>query len=371
MNDLVNTVADMTDARDKDSLELTMASVMFELIGAAKLDLWRLVHQNGVIRLRRRVRLDDSEAFSEETQVRQFGAYGRSARHPPRLGAPMTLYGDDDTPILETRPELYSCYTAKLYLRWLDNEGLCRHVFPVFDGREVICILEIQRATSLTEDQERLVHGLLRIYRNHFGMLDYSDCDDLTGLLNRRTFDETFRRVAARIAADAEGAKQSDAPERPPHLAVIDIDFFKRVNDRFGHPDGDEVLVLLARLMSNHFGEAQLLFRFGGEEFVVILTELTKEEAHETLEKFRRSVETFAFPQLERVTISIGSTAVKAGDTGSGAFGRAEQALYHSKRNGRNQTHSYEDLIAAGLLSTSREAENDVELFDALAPTKS
>lgn len=86
MNDLVNTVADMTDARDKDSLELTMASVMFELIGAAKLDLWRLVHQNGVIRLRRRVRLDDSEAFSEETQVRQFGAYGRSARHPPRLG---------------------------------------------------------------------------------------------------------------------------------------------------------------------------------------------------------------------------------------------------------------------------------------------
>jgi diguanylate cyclase (GGDEF)-like protein len=217
------------------------------------------------------------------------------------------------------------------------------------------------------------VHGLLRIYRNHFGMLDYSDCDDLTGLLNRRTFDETFRRVAARIAADADAdaAKRSHATERPPHLAVIDIDFFKRVNDRFGHPYGDEMLVLLARLMSNHFGEAQLLLRFGGEEFVFILTELTKDEAHETLEKFRRSVETFAFPQVGPVTISIGSTAVKAGDTGSGAFGRADQALYHSKRNGRNQTHSYEDLIAAGLLSTSRKAENDVELFDALAPTKS
>jgi len=363
MNDLVNTVADMTDARDKDSLELTMASVMFELIGAAKLDLWRLVHHNGVIRLRRRVRLDDSKQFSEETQVRQSGTYGRSARHAPRLGAPMTLGGDDDAPVLESRPELYSCYTAKLYLRWLDDDGLCRHVFPVFDGREVICILEIQRATPLTEDQERLVHGLLRIYRNHFGMLDYSDCDDLTGLLNRRTFDESFRRVASRVAADAEAAEQSGAPARPPHLSVIDIDFFKRINDRFGHPYGDEVLVLLARLMSNHFGEAQLLFRFGGEEFVVILTGLTTDEARETLEKFRKSVESFAFPQVGRVTISVGATAVKAGDTGSGAFGRADQALYHSKRNGRNQTHSHEDLTAAGHLSSSRAAENDVELF--------
>jgi hypothetical protein len=214
--------------------------------------LWRVIQSSEAPRLRWRVRLDNSDAFARHIEERQTGTYGRIARSSG-LGAPFEMASDPgaETPTLESHPDLYSCFVAKTYMRWQpDGAGLCRHAFPVMDGREVICILELIRATPLTIEEERLVFGLLRIYRNHLGMLDYSDCDDLTGLLNRRTYDETFRRVAARSAEALE-----DGPVRQSILAVIDIDHFKRVNDQFGHPYGDEVIVLLARLMSRMFEE--------------------------------------------------------------------------------------------------------------------
>jgi diguanylate cyclase (GGDEF)-like protein len=196
-------------------------------------------------------------------------------------------------------------------------------------------------------------------------MLDYSDCDDLTGLLNRRTFDETFKRVAARLPAPQfHGAPEQDrAAPRGSFICVVDIDNFKRVNDQFGHPYGDEVIVLLARLMTKLVDDAQFIFRFGGEEFVIILVNHTADEARATLERLRVTVENFAFPQVGRVTISSGMTAIRSGDAGANAFGRADQALYYSKRNGRNQFHSFEELVETGKIDVPPNVDHEIEMF--------
>lgn len=344
MADIVQSVGDLTDLRDKDALEHTLATVMFELLDASALTLWRIGRRQGETKLFQRVRLRS-----------------RAARRD----------GDDDgateDPILTlaARPELRSCHDSNLHLRLPPlADGMCGHVFPVADDREAICLLEIWRPEPLREDQERLVFGLLRIYRNHLGVLDYGDSDELTGLLNRRTFDESFRRLALPEARKPHPwERRAERSDPHAYLGVADVDFFKRVNDRFGHPYGDEVLILMARLMRESFRETDRLFRFGGEEFLVILPDSSPEAAAQALERFRATVESFEFPQVGRVTVSIGYTAVLPNDTGSNAFGRADEALYVAKQQGRNQVRAYERLIADGVLRPKAAANEGIELF--------
>ena len=124
----------------------------------------------------------------------------------------------------------------------------------------------------------------------------------------------------------------------------MDIDFFKRINDRFGHAGGDEVLVAMAQLMRGSFRQADRLFRCGGEEFVIILEPTQMQYVGGVLERFRAIVENHAFPHIGAVTVSVGYTCVGPGDTGAAAFRRADEALYAAKRQGRNKVICYEEL---------------------------
>ena len=245
-----------------------------------------------------------------------------------------------------------------IYFRWRTREGLSAFLK---------CIITI----SCARDQERLIAGLLRVYRNHLRILDYSENDELTGLLNRKTFEDYFRQL---VRAEAPGTGSSARVEpldrrracvelQQAWLAVIDIDLFKRINDTFGHLYGDEVLVLLARLMRRSFRESDRLFRSGGEEFVVVLEHMEADIAAKLLERFRATVEAFEFPQVGRVTVSIGYTGVRAGDNGSVAFGRADEALYIAKRQGRNQVLCHETLIENNILQAKASILEDVEMF--------
>ena len=232
----------------------------------------------------------------------------------------------------------------------------------------VVGLLEIERRARFDDEHDRLVRGLIRIYRSHLGILDDTDTDELTGLTNRKPFEEAFRRVMLvnnrpRLTTDAGpglGTRQSTPRAE---IAVVDIDLFKRVNDRFGHAYGDEVLVLLARLMRSAFRETDRLYRFGGEEFVVLLQRLDPAGADRALEQFRKAVEAYDFPQVGRVTVSIGVTSVREGDAGSCAFGRADQALYAAKRNGRNQVQRYETLVSTSGSHDELHVAEDIELF--------
>jgi len=146
-------------------------------------------------------------------------------------------------------------------------------------------------------------------------------------------------------------------------LGVVDIDHFKRVNDGFGHLIGDEVLVLVARIMRQSFRHYDRLYRFGGEEFVILLRGGTEADAMRAFERFRTNVESYPFPQVNKVTVSVGFTEVQHKDTPSLAFSRADQGVYQAKHEGRNQVLCFESLVRSGVLETEDTHVGDVELF--------
>jgi diguanylate cyclase (GGDEF)-like protein len=148
----------------------------------------------------------------------------------------------------------------------------------------------------------------------------------------------------------------------PHYIGVIDIDHFKSVNDTYGHLIGDEVLLLLSRLMRSVFRFHDRLYRFGGEEFVVLMRCAGDAEATIALERLRATVLAFAFPQVGTISISVGFTAIKTGDTPSTAFERADRAVYWAKSHGRNQVCSHAVLVASGELADDSKV-GDVELF--------
>lgn len=217
-------------------------------------------------------------------------------------------------------------------------------------------ILAFGSDIPVANDRFAGVEMLARIFGNQIRMLDYSELDSLTRLLNRKTFDETFDRLLT--SASTPGCECQPCSERrhgeendsPAWLCVVDIDHFKRINDSFGHLFGDEVLLRMGELMRRTFRDGDRLFRFGGEEFVVILNADNEQLAAAGFERLRRTVEEHEFPQVGQVTCSIGFTAVSAFDVPTDALGRADEALYYAKEHGRNRVCGYESLLAEGAI---------------------
>ena len=239
-------------------------------------------------------------------------------------------------------------------------------VFPLGVALGASGFLEIESNQVLPEFVLDLIRSILKSYQNVLGLLDYGEKDALTELLNRKTFDGAFFKATAGQRMDYNG----DMPDRRTEsdgaeywLAVLDIDHFKRVNDNFGHLIGDEVLLLMARLMRSNFRFHDQLYRFGGEEFVILMRCADLEEAKCAYERLRAAVQGHAFPQVGTITVSIGFTVLIPNDTPSGAFGRADKAVYHAKAHGRNQVCSYQALIASGDLVEEKAEEMDVDLF--------
>jgi len=142
----------------------------------------------------------------------------------------------------------------------------------------------------------------------------------------------------------------------------MDIDHFKRINDQFGHLYGDEVLILVGRLMRQCFRLRDQLYRFGGEEFVVVLDGLDNEYAGEVFDRFRRTVENYVFSQVGQVTISIGFCPILALASAAETLGAADDALYRAKNAGRNQVCLFEPYSEHALLPP-QEGGGEVEMF--------
>ncbi|NMM35934.1 MAG: GGDEF domain-containing protein [Glaciimonas sp.] len=228
--------------------------------------------------------------------------------------------------------------------------------------------LELWNPATCDGKTLEMAQALIAIYANHRSLLDYSQRDSLTDLLNRKTFDQNFSKVLRSLE---QHDTQSDLPQqerRQPEanknqwLAVVDIDHFKHVNDAFGHLYGDEVLLLMANLIRSSFRPHDGLFRFGGEEFVILLQAAALENAQCIFERFRSNVEKYHFPQVGQVTVSIGFTRIDLNATPVVVLGHADLALYHAKTHGRNQVCYYEKLVEDGQLKS--EISNDmVEFF--------
>ncbi|MES2126120.1 MAG: GGDEF domain-containing protein, partial [Pseudomonadota bacterium] len=207
---------------------------------------------------------------------------------------------------------------------------------------------------------------IVSVYRNFQNLLDYSERDSLTGLLNRKTFDDQLAKMLQ--ASCEQDALPPDGQERRQHneaqkqwLAVVDVDHFKAVNDRFGHLYGDEVLILIANLLQSSFRSQDRVFRFGGEEFVVLLRSTTIENTRKIIDRFRRNVEAHVFPQVGTVTVSVGYVSISPYESPVVILGHADQALYYAKAHGRNQACQYEELVSGGQLAAV--ASNDTAEF--------
>ncbi|ACS99386.1 sensor domain-containing diguanylate cyclase [Paenibacillus sp. JDR-2] len=154
--------------------------------------------------------------------------------------------------------------------------------------------------------------------------------DPLTGLKNRRYFQEQLQKYT----------ELSEQTEAALSLCIVDIDRFKSINDTYGHPVGDLVLTRLAQLLQEQSPDGAVVARFGGEEFVILLPELDQEQALVAAERYRAATETTPLGDL-RITISIGTATFAAAETELSLLQQADQALYHSKNNGRNRVTHY------------------------------
>jgi diguanylate cyclase (GGDEF)-like protein len=152
--------------------------------------------------------------------------------------------------------------------------------------------------------------------------------DDLTALYNRRHFQEALDR-------EIERSRRYGTPFS---LVFLDVDEFKRYNDAHGHPAGDQALKELAQILRGWARSTDLLARFGGEEFVILLPCTERGQAAVAAERLRRKIEAHAFPRRKRLTVSVGVAAFPAdGERGEELLALVDQALYRAKQAGRNR----------------------------------
>jgi diguanylate cyclase (GGDEF)-like protein len=156
--------------------------------------------------------------------------------------------------------------------------------------------------------------------------------DPLTGLLNRRAFEVRIHEEAARSAR--QGA--------PLSMLALDIDHFKRVNDRFGHPTGDAALVSIGRVIEQTARQGDVVARVGGEEFSVLLVGADLDAAATVAERIREAVETVSHGDIGKLTISIGVAGLSLdGEAPAVTLQRdADRVLYVAKETGRNRVVS-------------------------------
>jgi diguanylate cyclase (GGDEF)-like protein len=154
--------------------------------------------------------------------------------------------------------------------------------------------------------------------------------DALTGLANRRGIDQHIRREVARVVR--HGYRLT--------FVMLDIDHFKRVNDRFGHGIGDEVLRRVSDAVANTLRASDMAARWGGEEFLIVLTDTGLEGGRLCAERIRMAVEALNIPRVGEVTISAGTSELLQGEDLSIALLRADELLYKAKAAGRNCVRS-------------------------------
>lgn len=189
----------------------------------------------------------------------------------------------------------------------------------------------VAERTADLERRNREMQGLLRSLKQARAELErLSRHDPLTGLLNRREFDERAAREVRRALRRRS----------PTCLAMLDLDHFKTVNDRYGHAVGDRVLCRVAQILRAQLRRDDVVARYGGEEFIVLLPETGIEESAAVIERVRVAAASEPWTELQEgllLTLSAGVASLAANEGLEAAIVRADRLLYEAKRQGRNR----------------------------------
>jgi diguanylate cyclase (GGDEF)-like protein len=226
--------------------------------------------------------------------------------------------------------------------------------YPIYGDHQLLGYFVFQRDRETTPVEDAIIHGVLEVFTNYFALLDSSQRDQLTGLFNRYSLESNLDRLWSMLSANKQSSDQEpDLAINDPGsywLCILDVDHFKKINDSYGHMIGDEVLIMVTRLLQSALRKSDLLYRFGGEEFVAIIAANDLESATEVFERCRTRIEEFDFPQLGHVTISGGFSSADPLVLPQEIMHRADSALYAAKDAGRNRIFHYGTLVEQGIL---------------------
>jgi len=268
------------------------------------------------------------------------------------LGREEPIYLNDD-------PDLFEAYTTKDEIYRKIGENHASVVFPVvLYDKTVSHLITITHQYTESSAQELLI-GLLQIFADIFKNLHEKGYDPLTRILNRQAFDQ----VASELAY-SNNKLNNEPNNQYKAIAILDIDKFKQINDKYGHAIGDETLVLFAQTVRAVLRQEDLFFRYGGEEFVVFVKEVHIEQAFNVLERCRAAIEARRFPQVGKVTVSIGFADLTENTHPVDNLQKADKALYYIKNHGRNMVRSYEHLLKSKLLDAVEPIEGAIDFWD-------
>lgn len=348
MATLIEHLIKLTDHRDRNLLELTLAKALIDLLPLDRVVVAKVMSEEGIKRWLEIATLD--------------------ARGGGKVTDPLRV--DFQTlRLLEDAKDRLECLQthAKLEKAWAGEAGPRITYFPLLsDARsDEAGVIEIHSGTGLTDAQLQSIGELHRVFRNMYTLLAYSDRDALTGLLNRKSLDDTFysavldelgQSLESQVPAKAPQAPSAgQEPERrhrvPPNywLGTVSVDHFAAMGDKHGHLIAEEVLLLVARIMNNTFRTYDRIYRFGGEQFAVLMHCPDEALVLAAFERFRANMEKFNFPQAGRVTACCGFTRVTAADSPSSALERAERAVDYGQQHGGNKVFSHMDLVRKGV----------------------
>lgn len=336
----------ISSLRDRRTAASMAASAIVHLLQPLRLT-WLRYHDENSLRLVSQIEADEEVA-----------------------GTVSSLMSSDEctlVSLVEHYPEVSSALEQRAVRHRPIPNGHFRVIFPFFfPDNQVDSILLAECQQPPTVEQQDGIFSFLRFYANYLALLDYSELDTLTGLHNRKTFDDSLERLLGNEERrPRSGDQRQYLPSAPSWLAILDIDRFKEVNDTWGHLFGDETLLRFSRILKQSFRREDHLFRFGGEEFIVILRADSAEQALQALERFRQRLATTEFPQVGQVTCSVGFTQLDASLPAADILGRADEALYCAKNSGRNRIYHYETLLEQGRVAAHQRVEGrDTVGFD-------
>lgn len=336
---LLESIAQITEEKNKKSLERALLQTLKELLPSASFAMLFVPRNFNGKNL-------ELHATSDE--------YHSTCS---REGSQVTVPCDD---------LLHTCIIS-LTEQFSKQDGGGRLAVPIRTQKVLTHIVEVYNYDE-SGDSNKIIKAFASIYGNFLSLLHDNEHDALTGLLNRKTFSGYISELQSegrKTLTDSlpENVERRDTGRSQSHwIGVLDIDHFKRINDTYGHIYGDEVLLLFANIMRQTFRADDLLFRFGGEEFVVLLMNSARADALCAFERFRVAVEQYDFPRVGKATVSIGLTELDPKDYSHQFLEHADQALYYAKEHGRNQTCEYQSLVDRKLIN-QRIVEADIELF--------
>ncbi|MBI3346387.1 MAG: GGDEF domain-containing protein [Burkholderiales bacterium] len=336
---LLHKLGKMTAIRDTSLLEQSLLKTLCPMLGVLDSSLYRIDELTSAVRVlhHHHSRVVESDGLARLVE-RNEEIYN-SANVSPEISG-----------LLDNVRLLGKPCTRK---RKPENDLLI--AYPLFGGREICGYFVFARDREVTLTEDAIVKGVLEVFSNYFDLLDASQRDRLTGLLNRQALENSFDRIWTILSRSDDPVETPDgrrvqAPSGSHWIAVIDVDHFKGVNDNFGHVVGDEVLLLVSRVMMSELRSSDLLFRYGGEEFVALFCAKSRTEAVALLQRLRQAVERHSFPQVGTVTISIGLSSADPNDLPQEVLSWADRALYQAKRTGRNRICDYQVLVENGEL---------------------